>query len=596
MTSKDTKPLSNLRSSSDMRIYTSILALSLLAQPVFGQSTDNGEAAQKVSFGGAGRFILDQGQIGGDLLDEDTTTARRELSGYALFDFGITIRPNDVTQIKAVTRVENDIDGFWGAGIIFQLRELTASGVAGRVVRYSIGDIDAVLTPYTLWNNAPEFRNPRTGAFEVFRDVVDYDNYYADSSWRQQGLEAEWTLKFNRGIEAMTFHGLLAKNRQTDFFTLPDRLLVFAKVGILVSPALNFQVQAIDLFEVAESAQFNNAETAHRAGSILGSTGASYPSMNWRLDVETGLSSVRYTDEPEAPEESTEDFFVDGGIRAQWPDNRLQARLSYRDVGPDYRAPGAQSRRLDVAAQAEAFTFYTNRESQRPLAISDVVRDRTVYNRTIGTELTDFNPVWENAMPYGIATPNRRGISAEFDWAGDTARRIEAHADASWLSEIRGEGTTNLRKFLTAQVSGVVHIGRYVGWKKIFDVNASLRYQNTARDGVEGIDMVSLSSTQFEAGLQWEVYNKLDLLGSVLMLSGSGNEYQSQRDNFNRIVFYDAYNADLRETWLSGGLQYRFKESIVLTAQYMFLDRQNNLLPNTNYTLGQAVLLYNMFF
>ncbi len=573
-----------------MRKNTLILALALFAQPVFGQ------VANKISFGGAGRFILDQGRIGGELLNEDTTTARRELNGLALFDLGITIRPNEVTEIKSVMRVENDIDGFWGAGIIFQLRELTAKGVAGKVVRYAIGDIDAVLTPYTLWNNASEFRMTKTPAFEIFREVLDYESYYADSTWRQQGLEAEWTLDFDRGIDAMTFHGLLSKNRQTDYFTLPDRLLAFGKVGVLVNEAFEFQVQAIDLFEVAQSAQFNIAERAQRAGSVLASTGAGYTSMNWRMDVEAGASSVRYANVEEAPTEPTEDFFVDGGIRVQWPEKSLQTRLSYRDVGPDYRAPGAQSRRLNPFAEPAAFSFYTNRESQRPVSIADAVRDRSLYYRTITPDLTDFNPSWENAMPYGIATPNRRGLTAELDWSGDSARRVNVRFDGSYLTEIRGEGTINKRSFLTAEASSVVHLARYAGWEKILDVNAAVRYQRTNRDGTEGIDLVSLSSSQIEAGLQWEVYEKLDLLAGVLFLKASGNEYIAERDDFNQIVFYDRYDADLQETWFSGGLQYRFKESIVLSAQYQYLDRQDNLSTSTNYNLGQAVLLYNMFF
>jgi len=554
------------------------------------------QLSNKVSFGGAGRFLLDQGRIDGELLETDTTTARRELNGLALFDFGITIRPNEDTEIKAVTRVENAIDGFWGAGITFQLRELTARGVAGEVVRYAIGDIDAALTPYTLWNSSSEFRLMRNPAFEVFRDIVDYENYYADSTWRQQGLEAEWKLDFDRGIESLTFHGLVSKNRNTDYFTLPDRLLGFARVQAVINPALTLQVQGINLFEIAESAQFNEAERAHRAGSILASTGASSSSMNWRLDVETGLSSVRYANLDEAPEQPTEDFFVDGTARLQWPEQNLQASLSYRDVGPDYRAPGAQSRRLDPNASAAAFSFYTNRETQRPVSIADVVRDRTLYNRTIAPELSNFNPSWENAQPYGQATPNRRGVHAGLNWTGDSARRMEWRGEASFLTEIRGEGTEALRRFLTLEAAGVVHLARYARWEKALDLHAGLRNQQTTRSGTQGVDDVSLGSLQAEIGLQWEIYPRLDVLGGMLFLQSSGNEYVADRDDFNRIVFYDAYDADLRETWISGGLRYRFTDNMVLSAQYFYLDRLNNLDPTTAYTLQQAVVLYNLFF
>jgi hypothetical protein len=572
-------------------ITYAVLSITLLAGELAQAQLQN-----KISFGGAGRFQLDQGLLGGDLLDTDTTTARRELRGQALFDLGITIRPNENTEIKAITRVENDIDGFWGAGINFQLRELTARGVAGGVVRYAIGDIDAALTPYTLWNSAPEFRFGRTPAFEVFRDIVDYENFYADSAWRQQGLEAEWQLDFDRGIRAMTFHGLLSKNRQTDYFSLPDRLLAFGRIGVDVHPALQVQAQVISLFEVAESAQFNNAERAQRAGSVNLRTGATSGGLQWRLDAEGGLSSVRYANLAEAPDQNTEDFFVDAGASLYWPRQRLNWSLSYRDVGPDYRAPGAQSRRLDPGAEAFTFPFYTNRESQRPLTIADIVRDRSVYNRTLGPELTAFNPVWDNAEPYGRATPNRRGAETRLNWAGDSAGIVELSGRLSWLAEIRGEGTENKRQILTAGASGRLNLHRWVGWERQLRIDGGFRFQRTARDGEQGIDLIDLNSRQLEAGVQWEVYPRFDLLGGMLYLNAAGNEYTAVRDNFNRIAFYEAFNADLREIWYSAGVQYRFSESMVLSAQYMLLDHQTRLAPENAFTMRHVVVLYNMFF
>ena len=39
-------------------------------------------------------------------------TAQRELGGYALFDLGFDIRPNAQTEIRAITRINSDLDGF----------------------------------------------------------------------------------------------------------------------------------------------------------------------------------------------------------------------------------------------------------------------------------------------------------------------------------------------------------------------------------------------------------------------------------------------------------------------------------------------------
>jgi hypothetical protein len=553
------------------------------------------QAQNKVSFNGAGRMLIDHGEIGGDLIDTDSTTSRKEMRGLALFDLGINIRPNEVTEIRAVTRVENDIDGFWGAGIQFQLRELYAAGVAADVVKYRVGDIDAALTPYTLYNDATEFRLANTQAFDVFRDITDYENFYSDSSWRQQGVEAEWRLDFSRGIDALNFRGLLSKNRQTDFFFTPDRLLGLVQVGVLKNDwrlDLNF----IDLFEVSEASQFNDAETEHQVWTARLTGLMSQEKIDWTFAGESGFSRVMYDQVPESPAESTEDFFVDATANAYFKESGLHVSLKIADVGPDFRSPGAQSRRVNVNAEGQAFSNYTNREIQRPLNLADVILDPTVYERTITPALQDFNPAWENALPYGQATPNRRQIAASVKWDGDSAKRIQAGMDLAYLTEIRGEGTEELRNFLHARIHSEFHFANFLGWEKHLDLNVAARYQKTSRNGDPGISEVDLTSTILELGFDWEVYKRVDVLVGYAALFASGNEFVALRDGFNQLDFYETFDGNMNQSLLNAGLRYRFNSDIDLSLQYQNVTTTQDAFPLRDYNISHILLLYNMFF
>lgn len=574
----------------------------ILMAMVCALALDPAAAQNKVQFGGAGRLILDNAGIDGTLLEDDnefttdTTTARREMSGSALFDLGITIRPDDNTEILAITRVQNDIDGFWGAGIVFELRQLTAKGVIADAVRYGIGDIDVALTPYTFWNNASEFRIGQTPAFDVFRDINDYENFYADSAWRQQGLEAEWGLEFSRGIQALRFRGMISKNRQTDFFTLPDRLMALGQIGVHVNERLQFNLNATNLFDVSEAAQFNTQEVATRVLSLSGSTGGGTETLKWRVDAEGGASSVVFTDIPEAPMENIEDFFIDVRGTVELPKPNMNFQLGFVDVGADFRSPAAQSRRLDVDAQAAQFGFYTNRETQRPLNIRDMLRDPLVYERTIVSGLQDFVPAWDNVRPYGIATPNRRGFDLAANWQGDTAGRFEAGIQAALLTEIRGEGTEEKRQFIDLRLQAAWHLNNTIGWEKDLSFHLAGRYQSTSRTGTPGVSEVSLNSTIAEAGITWELIDQLDFMAGLMWYSAEGNEYLADRDAFNQVDFFNAYAVDASEWFGSAGLRYRFNASINLSLQMQQFSQADALSPETDYNIRNVLLLYNMFF
>ena len=81
----------------------------------------------------------------------------------------IRIFPNEQTEVIGIFRIRNELGGFWGGGVTFNVRQLTLKGVANNSIRYEVGDIDLKMTPYTLFNNREEGVINESDAFKIRR-------------------------------------------------------------------------------------------------------------------------------------------------------------------------------------------------------------------------------------------------------------------------------------------------------------------------------------------------------------------------------------------------------------------------------------------
>ncbi|MGD1848041.1 MAG: hypothetical protein ACFB10_21820, partial [Salibacteraceae bacterium] len=310
---------------------------------------------KKVTFGGAGRFWMENNSIDGDALEGDTTTATREMGGYALFDLGITIRPGKNAEIVAITRFNSELDGFWGAGITTDIRQLTARGLIKEKVRYKVGDLNTAFTPYTMYNFRPELRVNEASIFRNFEEIINYENFYQDSTWRQQGAEFDFALAFPKGIKELSFRGLIAKNRQTDFFFRPDRIFGAAQVGINQGTYGRVDLTYVNLFELAPSAMFSDATSMNQVMSARYDMGMDKENSYLGIVGEAGLSGVMYENQAATETiEDLEDSFLEVGLRGKLKKSGLMGTLSFVDVGPEFRSAAAQTRRLDVTAPSGA--------------------------------------------------------------------------------------------------------------------------------------------------------------------------------------------------------------------------------------------------
>ena len=70
--------------------------------------------------------------------------------------------------------------------------------------------------------------------------------------------------------------------------------------------------------------------------------------------------------------------------------------LGYRYVDPNFRSAGAQTRRLDYAADNSnsIYPIYSNMSLIRPPSVFDLVTDEQLYNQDLSRTLMVFNPIY----------------------------------------------------------------------------------------------------------------------------------------------------------------------------------------------------------
>ena len=88
------------------------------------------------------------------------------------------------------------------------------------------------------------------------------------------------------------------------------------------------------------------------------------------------------------------------------------------------------------------FPQINNNSKNKYITISDIIydinfiRSNSFYNRNIDYGLDDYNPIFGVIDPYGLATPNRRGVSSKLTFS-DSSKIILLNSEISFLNDLR---------------------------------------------------------------------------------------------------------------------------------------------------------------
>lgn len=552
-----------------------------------------------VNFTGLGRVYVTHDKLTGDAVQNDSVSKKRATNGYTLFDLGINVSPNENFKGSVILRARNNFGGFYGDGSSLNIRQFRIEGVLGKIVKYQIGDIDLGLTPYTLYNFEEVYHDYESDIFKIRRDIVHYENFNFGNKWRLQGVDAKTTLKFAKIIDKLKLNAFGTRIKRANFSTLePDRMLYGGRVHVIQSEFFEIGGNLTGVSDLAGTVrdsimQFDNLV-------YTSDVKLKYEKDKFELGLMGEFGSSNYSFKSEKNKKrnaSYDDYFYDAGLRGAYKPGNFIIGVdgSYREVGAQFSSPGAQTRRINDYAQSSTFDQMNNNTTIRSQTLFDRLSNDQLYNQSIQPILKPFLPEYNNLTPYGLATPNRKGFTGNL-----VIRHKEKYGQLSFtsenLTEMIGEGTSELRKFSGLRGGTLINIDRILKIKKAISVTGGYRNEMTSRTGPISVD---LNSTIIDAGLTVEVLKSVDLMGGYKTFTGNGNEWVAYRNIYSGLITdYYNYKVNSTEDIVSFGLRYRFSNRSFFTGNYQMITYKNKMETsiNQNYNIDQLFLNYTLVF
>lgn len=557
-----------------------LITLSLLTMCVYSQN-------QKVQFNGTAR-----GEIQSDMLPEtDTVNIDQALTGNALVDLRMDIRPADNMRILTEFRFANPMGGFWGQGATIQLRHISLKGVANNIVKYRFGNIDLQMSPYTLYNTYAELSNNESEIFKFTRDINEQENFNNKNSWHQQGFDLSCKLGFEKLIESADLSGFVVRNRSVENNIIPDRLHAGGVSKFNINNKSYFAANYINLFDLPRTVHDTNTS---KYQNFVYTGDFKFVFQPLYIFGEAGFSRVLYAVDETTPVDITGEVF-EIGLGKKLLQNQIQIDASFRRVSDDFFSAGAQSKRINYTTPPGILNIASANKLTRSIGLLDLVRDKNIYNPTISSALMQYDFALNHVTPYGKATPNRTGATLLVTYT-DSTQRYFSTLSGQLLQDTRGEGTEDLRTYTLIEWSGKIAFDKIFDLSKTLSLTAGVQYANSLRDGHQIIDDVDFTSTAFDVGTVIEIMPRFDFLFGTKILVAEGTEYESIRDEYNRIIDYNILHDKNSQQINAIAFRYRFNNNVSFTVQGSQFNYTNTIVNDADYGINQLYILFNMKF
>ena len=500
---------------------------------------------------------------------DDSTTMPRVNSGHVMADLGMRLVPNAQTEVLAMVRVRNDYGGFWGSGVTFDLRQLQVKGLIQERVRYTLGDVDYALTPFTFHRPGPLMAGilPTTMA-HLQGSIAGYDAFTTGyNTWRQQGGTVEFRTGFKRGPQYAD-QSVFAFRQRAGFGGQATESWAFGgsskwKWNNFLKSSVSPIYTGVNVVSIRDIAGSSNATDLY-GNTVVTSNGQIPLNRNLSFSFEAGGSQTQWISG-----DRDADYMLHaklGYFKGKLDKGISVHTLTYTEVGPDFYSPTAQTTPNIGGIAPAAFTRIGNQKSIRKWTYLDLFRESNLYRYRWTTSLGSDNNTYLIMDPKGQATPNRRtleGTSTADLWKG--GRLV---ASAAWAQEIRGQGTPKLTQF--SRVDVAVHQRLNVAQGAKFHVR--YRDQRAWRTNV-GDDV---PDTRYS--LPWLIFGgevaltkdqSFTLHAEYLQLAHSGFAYDIIRNAENQVIDIQGGNRSHLERIPSLALKYTASENSDLTLGWL---------------------------
>ena len=572
-----------------------ILIIFLSAMSLHAQLNEN------IWFDGLSRSYFARDAI--DKSMSDTLSAKNSSNGYNLLDLNTHVNPIKDLEIFAQLRIRNSFGSFFGSGTQISVRQLSAKGIINNKIRFSVGDLFLKQSKFTLYNYDEELSFFENQILKPYRDIIHYENFYIDNRWRLQGIQTDFSFKFDRYIRNLDFDFFISRpngSSQINETTYTSDLLlsggsIFSKINKKLSLSLNH----INLFEVPSSGTKNiSVRNPVYDLSLL----HSIDNINYSLKqkLQTGFSS-RYWLHSELENEiedstsnETQGMYFEIDNRYIKKDSTLLFKLGYRYVDPDFRSAGSQTRRIDYidGNNNTIYPFYTNMSVPRQPSLFDLVSDEQLYNQDISSLLMAFNPIYSNILPYGDATPNRSGVYLNAK-INNSNKLILVKIKTGFYKEIIGQGALEKRSFRLLKGALKINLHKSLNLKKELSLIASSESERTVRGGDE-ISSLNLISNHMNISVNAELAKKFFVQASYKQFNANGNEFLIQRDNFGNITYYTPSQIDQKDHMLSIGTMYKFRKNVYANVHYNWWGLKFVDQPSLDYKYNRLLLILSV--
>jgi hypothetical protein len=531
--------------------------------------------AQKFYFNGLGRTLISNSRILGNALDNDTTSARKKTSGYILFDFGINYQPSDNFRASSTIRLRNEVGGFYGTTNKLSLRQMKIEGVVAKAIKIEAGGLDLGLTPYTLYNFDEIYHDYEAEVFAIRRRITNYENFNFGNNWRLEGFHASSDLQFSKGFDRIGVKAFLTNTGHRDYFHLPklQNIISGARVDLVQSKFFRIGGNYLGFSDIRNQPEQNNFSNVvlsadYKISVYIGPVTLALYGEAGKSNFKNQTFGQKYTRDGK---------FYEGGISTNIKPWTLNFYGSYRMVDEDFSSPGAQTRRIFDNGIPQLFSLTDNNNILRTPSLLDRYSEESIRNISVRSTLLAYLPQYNNITPYGIATPNRKGLSFGFN-KGSVDHALMADGRVDLIEEVKPDELMDVRKFTGIKGGILLNIHKLLKREKLLSVNFGIRKEDTKRD----FDSLRLKSTLWDAGINVEIFKNFDLLFGYKLLKANGHEsYQSF--------------SNLRDGVIASGLRYRFSRNTFFTAQGHWAKHLDRNISD-DYRINQLFLNFTMIF
>ena len=557
-----------------------LLFLSLLTQVNFAQFPN-------FSIGGLSRAISNTSYLdSNDSINEDINQKFN-----IIFDMAIDGKLNKHVNFYSELRLGSSLDVFDTSASYIDLRRILVFGEFNKNLSFEVGDVDLIMTPFTLWNNYEEGNIHESQLFSNYRDVQRYENFNNGNFWRRQGFQIFGNSRVGEK-DTLNYKVFGTRERSSNEISIPDVFLYGEHISFEKS-TFEIGFNHIDLFTNNRGILIDSNFHNHVVSSNI-----DVSANKLKISAEGGLSYL--TNYSMNTDWVRGEFLY---IEANYQFNKsISFDLNFRSVTDDFSSPGAQSKRINYSSYPNLFPNLINSSSNRFINSADIVSDislfrsNSIFNRTIDYGLDDFNPQFGLADPYGLSTPNRRGFSSVFNFE-DSLQKIKIFAEFTYLNDLTGEGVSQKRNYNKYAVGGLIKVGEFLNFKKEINLYGgfSLNTVNRIHPSEMNVNAVDFNNTLLDLALDFEILNDLYFLAGIKKINADGIDYLPLRGDDFSILSYNLYSANLSEQITALGLKYNFSDNSSLLVNYQLLNRED-FQNETSFSTNQFFVLIQIAF